>query len=242
MPDVDEKEQDVEGEVSSGLEGDEEQEVGEEHEEAAEESEDTGEEDSTDGDLNVALNQTRFENKQLKNQIAFLQGLIDKQQPKEREVKKSVLDKLDDSEPISKKELLEALSERDNAINEGFSKSQIDVMEAAFEVQHPDYKETLPYLQDLLNSDPSLHEALRLSKNPPALAYRLGQSHPEYIKLKSKKVASETTSKIKKNLSQVKPALEKPKKSKPAIEEIDWENASDKDIEERIQKVVMKSR
>jgi len=71
----------------------------------------------------------------------------------------------------------------------------------AFVAQHPDFEEVKKYAMQLAEKDPELTNDILNSKNPYSLLYRVGSSHPDYIKQREAKAKENIANKISDNLN-----------------------------------------
>jgi len=242
MPNVDEERMDVNEQVEDTSDLDEnevdiEEEV--DDQEGIEEESDGEEPQRSVGENQAeALRQARNEIAQLKSQNNFLQGLAYKEQPQQQSQQKRYIDELDDDEPITKKDIARINDESQAELRQSQRAREIDMQEEIVRSNNADYEQVKAFFFQLASQDQSLMKDVADSSNPAMRIYQVGKSHPDYINEMTKRATSDVTRRVKSNVEKVKPSFTRAKKSKPDPNKKDWDNASEEDVEAKLQEVL----
>ena len=112
-------------------------------------------------------------------------------------------------------------------------KTQVrDVLEDIARINYKDYDEVLEkYTAPLIRRNPDLLESINRSRNPAETAYRIGQSHPDFIKAQIKSQTGKVADKIQQNATKPK-TLSARASGTPRVSGNDkWGSMSDADFE-----------
>ena len=103
--------------------------------------------------------------------------------------------------------------------------------------KYSDYDQVIKYADEIVGSNAGLREAIFAADNPAEVAYNLGKSHPDYLKVSQKKARSDIAGKVKNNFNRPN-TLSQAGGGKPSTQK-DFGSMSQEEFEKEVHRIKM---